>query len=196
MPRHASPPEMKPQLPSPAGDVPEGTDWLHEVSRDGSRILAYVQDGPPKLLSVTGQDRTRRLRDIAVALKTLAARHQAVLDGEVAAADDQGGKPKFFVFDLLWLDGEDLRDRPLWARKRRLKQLIGTSHGPIAYTDHVSGDAGRKLYGEVVRGGGKGVISRRKHAHYVGGRSVTWLEIRPETVRSRHLDAFRKSLGR
>jgi bifunctional non-homologous end joining protein LigD len=195
MPRHASPPKIEPQLPGSAGDLPEGSDWLHEVDRGGTRVMAYLHDRSSKLMSATGQDRTRRFRHIAAALQALAERHAMVIDGEVAP-DDGGDAPKLFAFDLLWLDGEDLRDQPLLARKRRLKRLVGNSAGPIAYVDHVSGEEGRALYGKVVRGGGKGVLSKRKHAHYVGGLSETWLEIKPETVRERHLEAFRKSVGR
>ena len=181
-------PRIDPQLAAVAGDVPEGRDWLHEIAHDGARIVACLDGGDAELRDDTDRDRTRKFARIAAALTALAKGRTMILDGIVAAPES------YFVFDLLWLGDADLRDRPLWVRKQRLKALLKGAKSPIVYVDHVLGGLGRDLYGDVVRAGGTGIVSKRRHAHYVGGPSDTWLEIKPDAVRARYLDQLRKSL--
>jgi bifunctional non-homologous end joining protein LigD len=178
--------DIAPQLAAAAGDMPIGSDWLHEEMHGGERVLAYVGAKDVRLVGSAGRDMTARHRRIAAALNTFAKGRLMVIDGEIAGA-------RLYAFDLPFLDGQDLRDRQLVQRKRRLKALLRGAPAAVAYVDHVSGEAGRRLYGEVVRKGGAGVVSKRKHAHYVGGPSGTWLAISPEEVRARNLDVFRRS---
>ena len=200
---------VEPQIPTSAAEVPEGADWLHEVKQDGYRILAFLQHGEVRLLSRTRRDLTRRFASVAGLLQPLAAR-SIILDGEIAAPDEHGlshgvegtrngkaGALVYFVFDLLWID-DDLRERQLLYRKRRLEALLGSTPKSerVRYLDYVTGSDGPRLYGEVVKLGGEGIVSKRKRAHYRGGPSDTWLTVTPENVRARHLEQLRQSLAR
>ncbi len=106
-------------------------EWLFEVKFDGFRSLAYIDAGKCELVSRKDAtySRFRELRE------RMALEHDAILDGEIVCLDDQGrsqfydlmfnrGEAHFYAFDLLWLDGEDLRDRPLVERKAMLKELV------------------------------------------------------------------------
>jgi bifunctional non-homologous end joining protein LigD len=179
-------PDIAPQLATAAGDMPEGSDWLHEEMHGGERVLAYVGAKDVQLVGSARRDVTARHRRIASALQALARGRAMVIDGEIEGA-------RLHAFDLPFLDGQDLRDRQLVQRKRRLKALLRGAPAAVSYVDHVSGEAGRRFYGEVVRKGGRGVVSKRKHAHYIGGASRTWVAISPEEVRAQNLDAFRRS---
>jgi bifunctional non-homologous end joining protein LigD len=172
-------------------------------------VIAYLDARGPRLLDADGKDRSRTFSRIAAALAAIAGGRSAILDGEIAAPDADGithrgdgarrgdrRRLAFFAFDLLWLDGKDLRQRGLLARKRALKAFLKGAKAPIFYVDHVSGDDGAELYGEVVRRGGAGILCRRKHAHYLEGRSTTWLEVRPDAVKARQMEALRQSVAR
>jgi ATP-dependent DNA ligase len=139
---------VPPQLTQLVETPPEGPDWLHEIKYDGYRMHARLDRGAVKLLTRTGLDWTHKYPAIARAVAALDGR-QAYLDGElcgvgpdgttsfniVQLASDSGNAAVlvFFLFDLLYLDGEDLRPRPLIERKERLRALPGTLH-PLCIT--------------------------------------------------------------
>jgi ATP-dependent DNA ligase len=130
------PPWVRPQLTELVDAAPEGPRWLHEIKYDGYRMHARRDRGAVKLLTRTGLDWAHKYPAIAKAVAALDAR-QAYLDGElcgvgpdgttsfniVQLASDSGNAAAlvFFLFDLLYLDGEDLRPRPLIERKKRLR---------------------------------------------------------------------------
>jgi len=187
-------PKVTPQLCRAVHEPPTGPGWIHEVKHDGHRIIATIEYSSVRLLSRPGNDATRRFAAVAEWLLQLAVRN-AILDGEVAVPDERGvthidylnetrhapERLAFFAFDLLWLNGEDLRRSPLIARKARLAKLLG--HGPhrIAYSDHWDGD-GRQLFHKIGELGGEGIVSKRADAPYRSGPSSTWLKCKHSSI--------------
>jgi ATP-dependent DNA ligase len=143
-----------PQLTQLVDTAPDGDQWLHEIKYDGYRMHARLDRGAVKLLTRTGLDWTHKYPAIAKAVASLGAR-QAYLDGELCGVGPDGttsfnivqlasdsGKAAalvFFLFDLLYLDGEDLRPRPLIERKQRLSALLANAGPCLHYSDHVVG---------------------------------------------------------
>ena len=133
----ASPPTwVKPQLAALVKKAPDGPDWLHEMKLDGYRMHARLDAGRVKIITRRGNDWTQKYPTIANAIAGLPAR-DVYLDGELCgvlpdgrtafnliqnAADADQGSLVFFLFDLLFLDSEDLRDLPLVDRKIRLRR--------------------------------------------------------------------------
>src|SRR6476661_3693634 len=150
----ALPSWVKPQLTKLVDQPPEGPEWLHEIKFDGYRMQARLDRGDVRLLTRTGLDWTHKYPAIAAAVASLGAR-QAYLDGElcgvgpdgitsfsiVQLASDSGNAAAlvFFLFDLLHLDGEDLRPRPLMDRKDPLAALLANAPSPLHYSDHQLG---------------------------------------------------------
>jgi bifunctional non-homologous end joining protein LigD len=192
--------------------VPTGDGWVHEVKVDGYRILAFLEEGKIRLLSRCRYDWINCLAAIADALRPIVS-HEAIIDGEVAAPDDAGvtrasdmrdairrerHRLAYFAFDLLWLDGTDLRGKPLFARKRALRKLLQSSErsGRVLYVDHLSGEHGPELYRRLVVLGGEGIVSKQRDAPYQSGPTRRWLKIKTEEVRERQAEAVRAQFYR
>jgi bifunctional non-homologous end joining protein LigD len=134
--------------------APEGDQWLHEIKYDGYRMHARLDRGRVKLLTRTGLDWTHKYPAIAKAFAKVGAR-QAYLDGELCGVGPDGttmfnivqlasdsanaAALVFSLFDLLYLDGEDLRPRPLIERKRSLAALLANAGPCLHYSDRVAG---------------------------------------------------------
>jgi bifunctional non-homologous end joining protein LigD len=148
-------------------------DYIFELKHDGFRAVAYLQNGECKLIS-------RNQRNLGfVALKRLLAKlpvKTAILDGEIICVDAKGvsqfnqllsrkGEPVFYAFDLLWLDGEDLRQRPLIEPKKRLAQLIQAAKCPrLPYAQHI--ERGKSLFAEICARDLEGIVAKRKLGIY------------------------------
>ncbi|MDQ2634700.1 MAG: DNA ligase D [Pseudomonadota bacterium] len=202
--RRAEPPRIvEPQLATQVRDPPDGKltkdAWLHEIKFDGYRTIAHVEDGAVRLITRSGLDWTKRYGDLPDALRELPCR-EAIIDGEVVVLDDQGisrfpllqdalsegagNKLVFYAFDLLFLDGWDLRQAPLVRRKFLLAQLLSghaTGRSAIQLSDHVEGD-GRPLYERASELGLEGIVSKRASAAYRSGRSRTWTKTKARAV--------------
>jgi bifunctional non-homologous end joining protein LigD len=180
-----------PQLATLVTGPPRGEGWLHEVKFDGYRILARVERGRVRLLSRNGKDWTARFALIARAAAGLPVR-TALVDGEVAMLQEDGttsfsalqnsegggeGTLVYFVFDLLHQDGYDLGRVPLEDRKRALARLVGRPSGPVRYSAHVVG-GGERFFALARRRAQEGIVSKRRDAPYVSGRSRDWLKIK------------------
>jgi bifunctional non-homologous end joining protein LigD len=166
---------------------PEGDEWLHEIKHDGYRIVARLDEGEAQLVSRNGKDWTKEFPEVARAVHRLQA-GTVVLDGEVAAVlpngatsfqelqkrGARGAAPiAYFVFDLLHLDGWDLRGVPLEARKEVLRRLLEGASDTLRFSDHVRGQGG--AFFEVARASGlEGVISKRADSPYREGRGGDW----------------------
>jgi bifunctional non-homologous end joining protein LigD len=190
--RGAAPlPTVELQLATLVKKPPVGPDWVHELKLDGYRILARVDAGEVALLTRNGIDRTRQMPAIAAALARLPLQ-SALIDGEAVALDASGvsrfarlqdalksarADVQFYAFDLLFLDGEDLRDAPLIERKKRLRKLLSRlpASSLLHYCDHTDG-SGAEFFGEACRIGAEGVISKRGDAPYRAGRGQSWLK--------------------
>lgn len=174
--------------PAPA----EGADLLQEVKFDGYRIEARIDRGQVRLLTRTGLDWTARFgRSLPRALAALPC-ETALLDGEIVVMNDAGissfaalqqalsaGRDDGFVymaFDLLHLDGRDLRTDPLLARKQRLDDLLIHAEGDsLRYSEHFA-EPGQVMLKHACRLGLEGVISKRADAPYRSGRGGDWVK--------------------
>ncbi len=184
------PPFVDPQLATLVSEAPAGDDWLHEMKFDGFRILARLEKGRAQLLTRSGQDWTQRFAIVARAIEALPAQ-KALLDGEVAVVTKNGttsfqalqnldasaGQLAYFAFDLLHLDGRDLRPLPIEARKAQLERLVKANKkgDVVRYTDHVVGD-GPAFFAEASRSGLEGIISKRRGQPYATGRGPDWVK--------------------
>jgi len=181
-----------PELATLVDRVPSGDEWLHEIKFDGYRILARIDRGRVKLLTREAHDWTARFKSSAAALAKLPAR-QAFLDGEIAALRDDGssdfqllqnsmraGAPAkivYFIFDLLYLDGEDLRAAPLRERKQALQTLLENAPENLRFSEHWIG-RGAELFEKAGAAGLEGIISKRIDRPYRAGRGRDWLKIK------------------
>ena len=189
--RAPMPEQVAPQLAYLAEKPPDGDAWLSELKFDGYRILAFVAEGKARLVTRNGLDWTNRLPALARTLAGLNVQ-TAVLDGELVALRSDGvpsfpelqmalseqrdGQLFFYLFDLLYLNGWDLRPCRLIDRKAALAKLSDW-RGPIRYSDHVVGDAARFL-GQACEKRLEGVICKRADAPYRPGRGRTWLKLK------------------
>lgn len=186
---------IEPELATLVDAVPAGDEWVHEIKYDGYRALCHLKDGEARLITRQGNDWTDRFAPVARAAETLAAR-QAVLDGEVvvleangtssfqalqnALSEDRGQDLVYFVFDLLYLDGYDLRPAPLAARKEALARLLegqAGSSGTVRFGDHVEA-GGEDFYHQACTFGLEGIVSKRLDLPYRAGRSKDWLKVK------------------
>jgi len=181
-----------PQLATLVEEAPDGDAWIHEIKLDGYRVLCRI-DGPDVQLT------TRRANDWTASFPTLAraARQlhvrDALIDGEVVVLDSGGlssfqslqnalgrGREKdvvYFAFDLLFLDGRDLRELPLLERKAMLADVLAKAPPMIRYTDHVEGD-GPTFFAQACRLSLEGIVSKRCDAPYRSGRTKDWLKVK------------------
>lgn len=144
---------IRPQLATLRYSVPSGSDWLHEIKFDGYRIQGHLIEGRPALITRNGHDWTHRMPALAYALARVPANH-LIVDGEIIVPDSKGrsdhdalkdalgsGRQSyrfvFYLFDLMHLDGFDLRAASLIDRKRVLAELIRDVGQPILYSDHM-----------------------------------------------------------
>ncbi len=171
-------PEMiYPQLATLVEEPPEGDGWLHEIKLDGYRVLARMENKKTILYTRRGNDWTGTFAPIAKAVSELPAK-TLWLDGEVVVIKPDGrssfqdlqdalsqGKDNelsYYIFDLMYLDGHDLRGIPLIDRKKILDGLLnseGKPKGPLFYSDHVLG-SGRAFFDNACKFRLEGIISK------------------------------------
>ena len=188
--RGALPDTQAPQLASSAEEPPETGEWLSEIKYDGYRLLALKEGDTVRLLTRNGLDWTARLHGVARAIQRLQPR-TLLLDGELVALRPDGtssfgdlqaalsegrGGLTYFVFDLLHLDGWDLRPCRLDARKTALGQLQIWNE-EIRFSDHVPGDTA-PVRRQACSMGLEGIIVKRADAPYRAGRSGDWLKLK------------------
>lgn len=188
----ALPAKIAPQLATLVEEVPQGDDWLHEVKYDGYRTLCFLKEGKARLLTRNDKDWTARFAAVARAAEALPAR-EAVLDGEVVVVEPDGTTSfqslqnalsenrdrdlVYFAFDLLHLDGYDLRKAPLLARKEALAALLAGQEGAVRYSDHVQ-SGGEGFYRQACGFGLEGIISKGAGLPYRSGRTKDWLKVK------------------
>jgi bifunctional non-homologous end joining protein LigD len=183
---------IAPQLATLVAVPPPGDDWVHEIKLDGYRILVRVARGRARLLTRNRLDWTERFPTVAEAAAELPVK-EALLDGEIVALDAAGvssfqalqqaaglgmGRSLVYVaFDLLFLDGRDLRREPLLARKKELARLLEGRRGALRYSEHFEAP-GREVYERACRMALEGIVSKRKEAPYTSGRGQAWLKVK------------------
>ena len=184
---------IPPELAFQATQPPPGDGWLHELKYDGYRVQAVANGNDVRLLTRKGLDWTHRMQHVADALAALKLR-DAVLDGEVVVLNERGQSDfsalqvefqgdgsglVYYVFDLLFLAGKDLRALPLMERKARLKQLLSAAGkgATVRFSEHIAG-AGEELFAEACRMGAEGIVSKRANSAYRSGRQPDWLKMK------------------
>lgn len=178
---------IEPCVPTIAAKAPAGPLWIHEIKQDGYRMIARRGEGV-RLLTRNGFDWTKRYPLIAAGLERLAAK-SATIDGEAVWLDDNGvgdfqrlhsrtvdREVTLIAFDLLELDGQDLRKDPLERRRARLRELLKGAEG-ISFSDHFEGD-GATLFEHACKFGLEGIVSKRRDLAYESGKSKRWLKIK------------------
>ncbi len=191
--RSRMPVSPRPQLATLVSEAPQGEGWIHEIKFDGYRVLAWVKAGEVKLITRNGLDWRARFAPIGDELAAI-TEHEMILDGEVVAFASDGvsrfpllqeslktgrtGDLTYQVFDLLYLDGFDLRATPLGERKRILHHLLEKSAlSLVRYTDHVAG-SGREFHAHSCELGLEGVVCKRVDSLYREKRSADWLKVK------------------
>ena len=178
---------IPPCLPTKAAHPPSGELWLHEIKHDGFRIIARKDGDHVRLYSRPGNDLTGRFPLIVEAITALRSR-TVILDGEAVALDDDG-RSNFdrlrhrrhdeavflYAFDLIELNGDDLRRDPLEVRKATLASLLSGARASILFNEHIEAD-GPTVFAHACKMGLEGIVSKRKASSYRSGRSPDWLK--------------------
>jgi len=180
---------IEPCLPRPAKQPPTGRGWIHEIKHDGFRIMARRADGRVQLLTRKGTNFSNRFPQIVAAVTVLPVR-SCLLDGEAVVCDESGlavfdlirgyrhdTAAVLCAFDLLELDGEDLRRMPIEERKGTLAKLLRHPHEGIAFNQHNTGD-GAIIFKHACALGCEGIVSKRLGSSYRSGRADCWVKVK------------------
>ena len=186
----ALPAFIEPQLASLAAAPPAGATWVHEIKFDGYRLMARIDRGRVKLLTRKGLDWTDKFASLKKALESLPA-VTAMLDGEVVVESESGAPSfaelqadlsagrsdrfRYYLFDLLHLDGADLTGVPLLERKAALARLLAGHNGTLTYSEHFE-SRGATVFEHACRLGLEGIVSKLKTGTYRSGRAKAWLK--------------------
>jgi bifunctional non-homologous end joining protein LigD len=178
---------IAPCLPTKA-PTPSGADWLHEIKHDGFRVIARKNSERVRLYSRPGNDLTDRFPLIVEALARLRAR-SCIVDGEAVSCDDDGiasfermrdwrhGDSVFmWAFDLIELDGDDLRRDPLAVRKATLASLLARAAPGLRFNEHLDEHNGPLVFAHACNLGLEGIVSKRRNSAYRSGRSSDWIK--------------------
>ncbi|WP_173931345.1 DNA ligase D [Chelativorans sp. Marseille-P2723] len=182
---------IKPALATLRNSAPPGARWLHEIKFDGYRLQAHIRAGKTKLYTRSGLDWTGKFgAAIPAALGTLPLK-EAIIDGELIS-EGAGGASDFsalqadlssgrtdrmvlYLFDLLYLDGYDLRHASLTERKTVLETLLKAAPGVLRYSEHFEED-GETVRKHACRLGLEGIVSKDRDAPYPTGRGRSWIK--------------------
>jgi len=182
---------VKPQLATLTEDAPAAEKWLHEIKYDGYRAMAAMAGGKVAMYTRTGLDWTERFRSVVQPLADLPCK-AALIDGEICVLDEEGrtdfgalqdtlrrgaGGLIYYAFDLLSLDGKDLKKVPQIERKEMLAELLQDmpSAGPVIYSDHIVGN-GPEFFERAQALELEGIVSKLATASYRSGRTKNWMK--------------------
>ena len=194
------PGNVQPMLASPADHPPEGSNWVYEIKWDGVRAICYIEDGKIRLLSRNGNSFDRQYPELSVIPHHVAAEN-AILDVEIAVLDEQGRSRfgliqprihqtnanevahlsrkipvKMYAFDLLYVDGYDLRNTPLVDRKEALAAIV-TPGDRIQVSEHFV-VKGSEILEAARQMGLEGVIAKEANSRYESKRTRRWLKVK------------------
>lgn len=180
-------------LPTLAAAPPKGDDWQHEIKYDGYRTQLLIDGADVRAFTRNGHDWARKYPAAVRAAGELRC-SSAILDGEMIIQDEQGRsdfggfraaidqRPNdlvFMAFDLLHLNGHDLRREPLLERRIRLRELLGTNDPSccIHFSDHVTG-SGAAMLEAADKMRLEGIVSKKVTSRYRSGPSKSWLKVK------------------
>jgi len=191
---------IHPMLAIPTARAFDNPDWLFEIKWDGYRAVAFIEEGRVRLMSRSQNDLTAQFPELG-ALPQFVKAERAILDGEIVALDDEGrpsfslmqqrtgfqpGKRRlprregvpviYYAFDLLYLDGLDLRRVALERRKQLLQERI-VAGGVIQFSDHYA-EKGLDLFEAAKQRGLEGIVAKKRGGAYQEKRSSDWLKIK------------------
>ncbi|HWR17526.1 MAG TPA: DNA ligase D [Terriglobales bacterium] len=206
------PSSLSPMLATLSPSLPEGPGWIFEPKWDGVRSLCYIRDGKVSLISRTGRTMDQQYTELADLPRHISA-SSAIIDGEIVALDDQG-RPRFgllqqrigagaaksrklaetspvllFAFDLLYLNGYDLRGATLIDRKALLKSVLSQS-ALVRYSDHF--ENGPELLHAARANELEGVVAKRATSRYEARRSTDWIKVKVVTQQEFVICGFTK----
>jgi bifunctional non-homologous end joining protein LigD len=200
LPKASSSGFVPPCIPTRAAKPPVGADWVHEIKHDGYRLQVRREGDTVRLFTRRGYDWTARYPAIAGVAAQLRAK-SFTLDGEAVVCGPGGvaifdalhrrgtvSEAMLYVFDLLELDGEDLRGLPLGDRKKRLARLLARRRVGIVLSAHTDED-GAAIFQQACKMGLEGIVSKRLSAPYRSGPSRDWIKVKnpesPAMIRAR-----------
>jgi bifunctional non-homologous end joining protein LigD len=171
-----------------AKQPPIGPEWLIEIKHDGFRVIARKEGKRVRLFSRPGNDLTKRFPLIAEALLQLRSR-SCIIDGEAVSCGADGiasfnriryrrhdAEVFLYAFDLIELNGDDLRRDPLVARKATLERLLARTASGLRFNEHLEQEDGPLVFLHACKLGFEGVVSKRWDSPYSSGRSPHWIK--------------------
>jgi bifunctional non-homologous end joining protein LigD len=200
---------VEPCHPTARETAPKGDDWLYEIKTDGYRAQLHLRDGKATIYTRRGHDWSREFAALAEAAGALSVR-EAIIDGEATVLGSTGvadfqalrrelSKRKaaqltFYAFDLLWLDGKDLRKEPLVARKERLQWILKRAPKSLVYVDHFEED-GQRVFEHACRMKLEGIVAKKRQSPYRSGRQDSWIKLKCVKSDTFPIVAFVEKLG-
>ncbi|MEI9406987.1 DNA ligase D [Mesorhizobium argentiipisi] len=197
------------QSPTLVERAPADADWLHEIKYDGYRTELVIEGGQARAFTRRGYDWSHRYKRILQTAANLPIK-SAILDGEAVVLGKTGlpdfqalerelGNPNsskiiFFAFDLLHLNGRDLRAQPLIERKAALQTLLQESAPTLTYAEHLE-LGGKDVYDHACRMGLEGIVSKRADSPYRSGIQASWLKVKCIKSDTFPIVAFVEKLG-
>ena len=179
---------IAPCLPSSARHPPSGGLWVHEIKHDGFRVIARKAGKRVRLYSRPGNDLTSRFPVIVEAVARLRSR-SCIIDGEAVVCGSDGiacfemirrwdadESVFMWAFDLVELDGDDLRREPLEVRKATLASLLARAAPGTRFNEHLDAEDGPLVFAHACKLGLEGIVSKRKDSRYSSGRSPHWIK--------------------
>jgi bifunctional non-homologous end joining protein LigD len=179
---------IAPCLPSSAPQPPSGPKWLIEIKHDGFRVIARKEGKRVRLYSRPGNDLTYRFPRIVQALERLRSR-SCIIDGEAVACGVDGmasfdriryrhhdAEVFLYAFDLIELNGDDLRRDPLAVRKATLESLLSRAAPGLRFNEHLDEEDGPLVFAHACKMGLEGIVSKRRNSPYRSGRSPDWIK--------------------
>ncbi|SDN84229.1 non-homologous end-joining DNA ligase [Ensifer sp. YR511] len=190
------PRRVEPCVATLVDQPPKGPEWAFEVKWDGYRLAVYVEPGEVRAITRGGYDWSKKFGSIVAEAREL-GHATMIIDGEAVVLDDHGRsdfgllqravgrRPSshdaaeiiFFAFDLLYLDGQDLRMMPLAERRQLLELIVSGKTGAIRFSEEVHAE-GAEFFRVACEHGLEGIIAKKRDAPYRSGRRPEWLKIK------------------
>jgi bifunctional non-homologous end joining protein LigD len=200
---------IEPSHPTARETAPKGSGWLYEIKTDGYRAQLHIRDGKVTIYTRRGHDWSREFAALAEAARALDVR-EAIIDGEATVLGSAGvadfqalrrelskrnsARLTYYAFDLLWLNGKDLRKEPLIARKQSLQRILKSAPKSLVYVDHFE-DQGQRVFEHACRLKLEGIIAKKRDSAYRSGRQDNWIKLKCLKSETFPIVAFVEKLG-